>query len=764
MALARYQSMAQDDAGNVLASPTIEVRRETDNALAALFSDRAGATPLANPFTAASDGLIGFHVAGGAYKITVTKGSDVRIFRYVGIGTNSEYDYATTGSGTPSDALPLINATPALAGTSALYSRGDHVHPTDTTRAPLASPAFTGSPTISTIPPVDDNTTRIPTTAWVQGELSQLGTPPAPATVIPLIDATPGVVGVATKYAREDHAHPTDTTRQPIDADLTAIAALSATGIARRTSNTPTWTVGTAIVNAELATMAAFTFKGNNTSGAATPTDIDIAALTAKASPAGGDFLLLSDQAAGGAWKRVLWSALPGGSGFVPEAPNDGQMYGRQSLGWAVVVGGNINPSNATPAMNGTGAAGASALYSRGDHVHPTDTTRQAADAELTALAGLISAADTLPYFTGSGTATLAAFTAFARTLVDDADAATMRSTLGLSSAATATPAALSKTNDTNVTLTLGGTPTTALLQATSITVGWQGTLAPARGGFGVDVSAQSGVPIFTSGVAAFTGVNGTGSVVLTNSPILTGTPKAPTATVGDSSLQIASTAFVGAAIAAIPAGASPSNTAPAMNGTAAAGSSALYARGDHVHPTDTSLAPIASPTFTGDPKAPTPTAGDNDTSIATTAFVAAAVAAIPAAPTAATAAEYVSNSAPTKMLTPGAAWSAAAPVSPTVAATLTPDFSAGIDFAYTLNQVGHTLANPTAPKVGQKGVIYLTQDGTGNRTITTWGSAWKFPGGTKPTLSTANGAIDAISYAVLTTGVIACTFNAAFA
>lgn len=37
--------------------------------------------------------------------------------------------------------------------------------------------------------------------------------------------------------------------------------------------------------------------------------------------------------------------------------------------------------------------------------------------------------------------------------------------------------------------------------------------------------------------------------------------------------------------------------------------------------------APLASPTLTGDPKAPTPTAGDNDTSIATTAFVGTAVA-----------------------------------------------------------------------------------------------------------------------------------------
>lgn len=45
------------------------------------------------------------------------------------------------------------------------------------------------------------------------------------------------------------------------------------------------------------------------------------------------------------------------------------------------------------------------------------------------------------------------------------------------------TPAALTKTDDTNVTLTLGGTPSTALLQPTSITVGWTGTLSTARGG-----------------------------------------------------------------------------------------------------------------------------------------------------------------------------------------------------------------------------------------------------------------------------------------
>jgi hypothetical protein len=47
------------------------------------------------------------------------------------------------------------------------------------------------------------------------------------------------------------------------------------------------------------------------------------------------------------------------------------------------------------------------------------------------------------------------------------------------------TRAALTRVDDTNVTLTLGGAPSTAVLTATSITVGWSGTLSLARGGTG---------------------------------------------------------------------------------------------------------------------------------------------------------------------------------------------------------------------------------------------------------------------------------------
>lgn len=74
--------------------------------------------------------------------------------------------------------------------------------------------------------------------------------------------------------------------------------------------------------------------------------------------------------------------------------------------------------------------AGAIAANNVQSAIEELDSEKQPLDAELTAIAGLTSAADKAPYFTGSGTAALATLTAAGRALLDDADAAAQRTTL----------------------------------------------------------------------------------------------------------------------------------------------------------------------------------------------------------------------------------------------------------------------------------------------------------------------------------------------
>lgn len=83
-----------------------------------------------------------------------------------------------------------------------------------------------------------------------------------------------------------------------------------------------------------------------------------------------------------------------------------------------------------------------------------------------------------------------------------------------------------------------------------------------------------------------------------------------------------------------------------------------------------------------------------------------------------------------------------------TDAATITPDFAAGNYFTVTLGG-NRTLANPTNLAAGQGGSITIRQDGSGSRTLA-FGSYWKFPGGTVPTLSTTANAVDKLVYEVI--------------
>ena len=94
-----------------------------------------------------------------------------------------------------------------------------------------------------------------------------------------------------------------------------------------------------------------------------------------------------------------------------------------------------------------------------------------------------------------------------------------------------------------------------------------------------------------------------------------------------------------------------------------------------------------------------------------------------------------------------------------TDAASISIDLAASNNFAVVLAG-NRTLANPTNVVAGQSGSIFISQDGTGSRTLA-YGSQYDFAGGTAPTLSTTASAVDRIDMIVRSSTSIHCVFTA---
>ncbi len=96
-------------------------------------------------------------------------------------------------------------------------------------------------------------------------------------------------------------------------------------------------------------------------------------------------------------WQMLYFDAVPGVLRKGDVAKVDGVLKLHNGTAWEAFAGDIPAPSAATPAMDGAGAAGSSAEYARGDHVHPSDTSRvptsrkvngKALSADVTLVAG----------------------------------------------------------------------------------------------------------------------------------------------------------------------------------------------------------------------------------------------------------------------------------------------------------------------------------------------------------------------------------------
>lgn len=297
----------------VVAGTSLAADTKTDT-LTITAGDNVTLTP-----TAASDSFTIAATDTTYPQATATTGgvlTDAQAVKLNGIATGATKNSATTTT-------PKMDGT-ATVGTETAYAKGDHVHPTDTSRASqtaietatisdsaISAWGLGGATVLSAIEgaytAADQKQDQLVsgtniktingTTILGSGDITT-PVPPSPSSTTPSMDGT-AAVGTATTYARADHVHPTDTSR----ASASDLSALQTT------------------VNGKAD--KATTLSGYGITDAYTKVAVD-------------DMVNLVQ-------------------GSIPSA------------------------GSTAPKMDGTATVGTSTAYARADHIHPTDTSRAAA-------------------------------------------------------------------------------------------------------------------------------------------------------------------------------------------------------------------------------------------------------------------------------------------------------------------------------------------------------------------------------------------------
>ena len=313
----------------------------------------------------------------------------------------------------------------------------------------------------------------------------------------------------------------------------------------------------------------------------------------------------------GGGSGRFLATALLGyiSSQLPPVSGPPGPQGPQGIAGPAGPAGGPGSlPSATIPLVDGAASAGSMTAYARGDHVHPTDVSRYAASNP----SGYQTAAQLSGAIAAAAYALPVASTSILGGVKVDGTTVTIAS--GVISAAVSSGGIPDAPSNGNIYGRMNATWVTVPTGGAGIADAPNDATLYGRKSLGWTHLTHADITDWTTTLAPYAPLL---------SPVFTGTPSLPTGAFGvtqapgTSGTTIATTAFVGNAVSTGVAASvtafntrtgavtlanadvvgvlPPSSTTPAMNGAGAAGVGTTWARGDHVHPTDSTRAAVSA-------------------------------------------------------------------------------------------------------------------------------------------------------------------------